>query len=198
MPDTREKDAPQEDARWPFVMLYLFMWTGMILTTLNDDPIKLEYSIALVIGLLAVAGVVAVLTYGRIRGYSPFKFDRPTLLGNIAWHMFILTGVVFMGFLFFGSIVQILILSFGAPIFEPSCIKPSQRDVALFVWDAMAKGAFKWLARYLQLSPDGCLPNESSLAASAMSFCMTAFTSLVLVWYALSLAKAYYRRLRQQ
>jgi hypothetical protein len=179
-------------------MLYLFMWTGMIVTTLNSDPIKLEYSLAFVIGLLVILGIVALLTYGRIRGYSPFNFDRPTLLGNLSWHIFILTGVMFIGFLFFASIVQIMILTFAAPVFEPSCVKPSQRDVALFVWDAMAKGAFKFLARYLHLSPDDCTPNARSFAASATSLCMTAFTSIVLVWYVISLVKAYYARLKRR
>jgi hypothetical protein len=190
-------DPSQNDARWPFVMLYAFMWAGMIVTTLNTDPIKFEYSIALVLGLLIVIGIVAFLTYGRIRGHSLFNFDGPTLLGNISWHIFILTGVMFVGFLFFASIVQIMILTFGAPIFEPSCLKPSQRDVALFVWDAMARAAFKFLTKYLQLSPDGCA-QSSSLVASATSLCMTAFTSLVLVWYAISLAKAYCRRLKRR
>ncbi len=199
MPDIRKNgDAAAKDARWPFVMLYLFMWAGMIVTTLNSDPIKFEYSVAVVCGLVVVVAIVAFLTYGRIRGHSPFDFDRPTLLGNISWHIFILTGVMFIGFLFFGCIVQIMILTFGAPIFEPSCVKPSQRDVALFVWDAMARGAFKFLAKYLHLSPDGCAPNTSSFAASATSLVMTAFTSIVLIWYAISLAKAYYARLRRR
>ena len=197
MPDIQESNHTSEkDARWPFVMLYLFMWAGMIVTTLNSDPIKFEYSIAVVVGLLAIAGVVAFLTYGRIRGYSPFNFDGPTLLGNLAWHIFILTGVIFIGFLFFGCVIQIMILTFNAPIFAPSCAKPSQRDVALFVWDAMARGAFKFLAKYLDLSPEGCVPDKSSWTASATSLCLTAFTSLVLVWYAISLVKAYYKRLR--
>jgi hypothetical protein len=191
----KDEATPAKDARWPFVMLYLFMWMGMITTTLNTDPIKFEYSIAVVIGLLIVLGIVGYLAYGRIRGLTLFTFDKPTLLGNVAWHIFILTGVLFIGFLFFLSVAQIMILSFGAPLFEPSCVTPSQRDVALFVWDAMAKGAFKFLARYLHLSPDGCAPNVHSTTASATSLGMTAFTSLVLVWYAISLAKAYYRRL---
>ena len=105
---------------------------------------------------------------------------------------------MFIGFLFFASIVQIMILSFDARVFEPACVKPSQRDVPLFVWDAIARGVFKFLAKYLHLSPDGCIPSTSSLAAWATSLCMTAFTSLVLVWYAISLFKAYLARLRRR
>jgi hypothetical protein len=128
---------------------------------------------------------------------SLFRFDYyPTFSGNLALHIFILTGVMFIGYLFFSAIVEIMILSFNAPIFEANCIMPSHRDVALFVWDAMARGAFKFLAKYLDLSPDGCAPNGSGWTASATSICLTAFTSLVLVWYAISFAKAYYGRMR--
>ena len=47
-------DAPKKGARWPFVMLFLFMWAGMIGTTLNSDPIKFEFSVAIVFGLAAI------------------------------------------------------------------------------------------------------------------------------------------------
>lgn len=179
-------------------MLYLFMWAGMVGTTLNTDPIRFDYSISLVLGLLIVIGIVAFLTYRRIRGLSLFNFNQPTLLGNIGWHVFILTGVMFIGFLFFDCIVQIMILTFGAFIFEPSCLKPSERDVALFVWDAMAREVFKFFANYFSLSPDGCAPNAHSRVAWVTSLCMTAFTSLVLVWYVISLVKAYLVRLARQ
>jgi hypothetical protein len=190
--------ASKKDPRWPFVMLYLFMWAGMIMTTLNRDPIKFEFSIAVVLGLLATAGIALYVVHGRIRGLSLFSFDYyPTFLGNLALHILILTGVMFIGFIFFASIVQIAILALNARIFEPSCIMPSQRDVALFVWDAMARGGFKFLAKYLDLSSDGCAPNKDSWTASATSLCLTAFTSLVLIWYAISFAKAYYSRIRR-
>src|SRR5262249_23316563 len=61
-----------------------------------------------------------------------------------------------------------------------------------------ARGAFKFLAQYLDLSPDGCATSTSGWTAWTTSLCMTAFTSLVLVWYVLSLVKAYVRRLRRQ
>ena len=48
--------APQPDARWPFVLLYLFMWAGMLGISFNSDPIKLEYSVAVAAGLLIFAG----------------------------------------------------------------------------------------------------------------------------------------------
>ena len=66
--------ASKKDARWPFVVLYLSMWAGMIGTTLNRDPIKFEFSVAVVFGLVAIAGIVAFLSYGRIRGLSLFTF----------------------------------------------------------------------------------------------------------------------------
>jgi hypothetical protein len=189
--------APKKEARWPFVMLFVFMWAGMIGTTLNSDPIKFEFSVAIVIGLVVIAGIVGFLAHGRMRGISLFNFDTyPTLVGNLAWHVLILTAVIFIGYLFSASIVQIMILAFNAQIFEPSCGLPSQRDVALFVWDAMARAAFKFLARYLHIAPDGCIAHASSWTARVTSICLTGFTSLVLVWYAISFLKAYYRRLR--
>lgn len=192
-----ETEKPKKDARWPFVMLFLFMWAGMIGTTLNPDPIKFEFSVAVVIGLLVIVGIVGFLAHGRIRGVSLFNFDTyPTLVGNVAWHVLILTGVIFIGYLFSICIVQIL--AFNAPIFEPTCVLPSQRDVALFVWDAMARGVFKFLAKYLHIAPDGCMANANSWAAWVASICLTGFTSLVLVWYAISFVKAYYRRLRRE
>jgi hypothetical protein len=187
----------KKDARWPFVMLFLFMWAGMVGTTLNGDPIKLEFSVAIVFGLLVIVGIVTFLAHGRMRGVSLFNFDTyPTLLGNFAWHVLILTGVFFIGYLFSISVVQIMILSFNAPIFEPSCVLPSQRDVALFVWDAMARGAFKFLAKYVHIAADGCPADPKNWTSWVTSLCLTGFTSLVLVWYAISFVKAYYRRLR--
>ena len=107
-------------------------------------------------------------------------------------------AVVGVSSILFACVVQIIILTFGAGIFEPSCSRPSQRDVALFVWDAMARGAFKFLAGYLRLAPDGCTPNEGSLARSATALCIQFFTSIVLVWYAISFAKALYARIRRR
>jgi hypothetical protein len=190
-------NVPKKDARWPFAMLYLFMWAGMIMTALNRDPIKFEFSFAIVFGLLAIAGIVAYLAHGRLRGLSLFTFESyPTILGNLALHIFILTGVMFIGYIFFGSVVQIMILTFNAPIFEPSCVVPSQRDVALFIWDAMARGAFKFMATYLHIAHDGCVVNAKTWTTWITALCLSGFTSIVLVWYAISFVKAYYTRIR--
>jgi hypothetical protein len=195
MPET-DMTPEKKDARWPFVMLFLFMWAGMVGTTLNGDPIKLKFSVAIVFGLLVIIGIIAFLAHGRMRGVSLFNFDTyPTLVGNFAWHVLILTGVFFIGYLFSISVVQIMILTFNAPIFEPSCVLPSQRDVALFVWDAMARGVFKFFAKYLHIAPDGCLADAKNWTPWVTSLVLTGFTSLVVVWYAISFVKSYYRRL---
>jgi hypothetical protein len=117
-------------------------------------------------------------------------------MGNLALHIFTLTGVIFLGYLFFGVSVQIMIIPFHAPIFEPQCQIPSQLDVALYFWDPMARGAFKFFAKYLDIVHDGCIPNKSSWTAWITSLFLTGFTPLVLVWYAISFAKAYYGRPR--
>ena len=196
MPKSRDAGA-KRDPVWPFVMLYAAMWGGMIGTTLNRDPIKFEFSVAIVFGLIALAGIVAYLAHGRLRGTSIFPTLYESFMGNLALHIFTLTGVIFLGYLFFGALVQIMIITFHAPIFEPSCAIPSQRDVALYIWDAMARGAFKFLAKYLDIPHDGCTSNKSSWTAWITSLFLTGFTSLVLVWYAITFAKAYYGRLRR-
>lgn len=195
---SKSKDAAEKKgAVWPFVMLYVWMWAGMIGTTLNRDPIELEFSLTLVLGLLILVGIVAYLAHGRLRGRSIFPAIYGSFTANLALHVFILTGVFFLGYLFFLCLVQIMILTFHAPIFEASCAVPSQRDVALYVWDAMARGAFKFLAGHLGIAHDGCLPDARSWTGWTTSLFMTAFTSLVLVWYAIGFAKAYYARLRR-
>ena len=67
--------------------------------------------------------------------------------------------------------------------------------MVLYVWDAMARGAFKFLAKYLDIAHDGCVPDKSGWISWLTSLFLTGFTSLVLVWYAINFAKAYYRRL---
>lgn len=196
MPKSRGAGA-KRDPVWPFVVLYTVMWGSMIGTTLNRDPIKLEFSIAIVFGLIALAGIVAYLAHERLRGTSFFPNLYESSMGNLALHIFTLTGVIFLGYLFFGALVQIMIITFHAPIFEPSCAIPSQPDVALYIWDAMAGGAFKSLAKYFDIAHDGCTPSKNSWTARITSLFLTRFTSLVLVWYAISFAKAYYGRLRR-
>jgi hypothetical protein len=188
--------AKNKDARWPFVMLYVFMWLGMILTSLNTDPIKLEYSIAVVLGFAAVLGAVIFLAHARWRSKSFFVFQNATVIGNLAWHLFLMTGIVFISFLFFTAVVQIMVLSLGVPVFDHGCTV-SQRDTALFVWDAMAKGAFKFLAKYLNLPMEACVPNMADWTVTITAQVIRWFTALVVVWYAVSLGKAWFTRMRQ-
>jgi hypothetical protein len=184
-----------KDARWPFVVLYAFMWTGMIMTSFNTDPIKLDYSIAVVFGLAAILGIVVFLARARWRGQGFFDFQHSTVFGNLAWHVFLLTGIVFVSFLFFIAVVQIMVLSFGVPVFYKGCAV-SQRDTALFVWDAMAKGAFKIFAKYLHLPAEACAPNVASWTVTITAQIIRWFTALVVVWYLVSFARAWYRLLR--
>jgi hypothetical protein len=164
--------------------------------TLNRDPIKFEFSIGVVVGLVAIAGTLVFLARRRIHGTSIFVNFYESFLGNLALHIFILTGIYFLGFLFLSSIVQIMVISFHAAIFEPSCVLPSQRDTALFVWDAMAHGVFKIFAKYLNISHDGCLPDAKSWTSWITSLVFTGFTSIVLLWYAISFVKGYFAKAR--
>jgi hypothetical protein len=197
MPDGENTgELKSKDARWPFVLLFLFMLGGIFGTATNTDPVKLDYSISVVFGIIAAAGAVIYFAIGRLKGHALFGFGDRTTFENIAWHIFILTGIIFLSFLFFICLAAILVLTIHAPMFKASCGVPSQRDVALFVWDAMASGAFKFLAKYLDLAQPSCAPNQSSSVTSAMELSIKFFTSLVLVWYTISLAKAWYGRLR--
>jgi hypothetical protein len=49
----QKSESTPENARWPFVLLYLFTWAGMVGMSLNSDPIKLDYSVGVVLGLLS-------------------------------------------------------------------------------------------------------------------------------------------------
>jgi hypothetical protein len=199
MPHGEDRDEIKaKDARWPYVFLFLFMLGGIFGTATNTDPVKLDYSISVVFGIIAAAGAVIYFAIGRIKGHALFGFGNRPIFQNIAWHIFILTGIIFLSFLFFISIVAIMVLTVHAPMFEASCGVPSQRDVALFVWDAMANGAFKFLAKYLDLAQPSCAPNQGSSVTYTMDLSIKFFTSLVLVWYAISLAKAWYGRLRSR
>ena len=198
MTDTETTVAAKgKDALWPFLVLYAFMWAGMIGLSSNTDPIKMDYSLAVVLGLTFVLGIVVTLAAARLRRRTVFDFEHTTLAGNLAWHAFILTGIVFFCFLFFVAVVQIMVLSFGAPVFESGCAKISQRDVALFVWDAMAKGAFKLLAGYLPVPAEACAPSTTSWTATIAAQCVRWFTALVVVWYVIAFARAWLARVRR-
>jgi hypothetical protein len=192
MPETSLPHA--KDARWPFVMLFLFMWPGMIGTALNTDPIKFDFTVVALLGLAAVLGIVACLAIARWRNQQVFAFERRSVLGNLAWHVLLLTGIVFITFLFFDATVQILILGFREPLFERGCAV-SQSDTALFVWNAMAKGAFKFFADYLALPVEACTPSEASWVTTGLSQTVRGFTAIVVVWYVLSFLKSWYARL---
>jgi hypothetical protein len=180
------------DVRWLFVVLYLSMWAGMVGTTLNTDPIKFDYTPATIGGLIAVLAIIVFLARRRWRGQAFFDFEQRTVLGNLARHLFVLTGIIFISYLFFGVAVDVLILTFGVPIFEPGCVV-SERDTSLFVWDAMAKGAFKFLAQYLHLPTETCAPNTRSWGTAITEQSIRWFTALVVVWYVLSFGRAWYR-----
>lgn len=180
-------------ARWPFVVLYLSMWAGMVGTTLNTDPIKFEFTPATVGGLIAALAIIVFLARRRWRGQAFFDFEQRTVLGNLARHLFVLTGIIFISYLFFGVVVDVLILTFNVPIFDPGCVV-SERDTSLFVWDAMAKGAFKFLAQYLHLPTEACAVNTQSWGRMFTEQSIRWFTALVVVWYVLSFGRAWYRR----
>ncbi len=59
----------------------------------------------------------------------------------------------------------------------------------------MAKGAFKFLARYLPQPTQACAPAVSWAATITAQF-IRWFTALVVVWYVVSFAKVWYQRLR--
>ena len=190
-------DAKGNDAVWPFFALYAVMWAGMIGTSLNSDRDQgglqsrpLSWDLAIVLA------IVVFFAAARFRRRVLFDFGHSTHIGNLAWHVFIVTGIVFICYLFFLSIVQIEVLPFGAPIFDASCATISQRDTAFFVWEAMAKGAFKFFAQYLPVPTEACAPATSWAATITAQF-IRWFTALVVVWYVVSFAKAWYQRLRR-
>ncbi|WP_144061134.1 hypothetical protein [Hyphomicrobium denitrificans] len=142
------------------VVLFIVMWDGMIGTTLNSDPIR-SVNLTGVFGLIAVFRIAVALAMGRLHGWSSFTFPHARFFANLAWHVFLLTCILFICYLACDGLVQILVLIFGAPVFEGDCGKISERDTALFVWDAMAKGAFKFLAGYLHIPAEACPPSTA-------------------------------------
>jgi hypothetical protein len=122
--------AEGNDSVWPFFAIYAVMWAGMIGTSLNTDPIKADYSPGVIMGLAIVLAIVVFFAAARFRRQTLFGFGHSTHIGNLAWHVFIVTGIVFICYLFFLSIVQMEVLAFGAAIFDGSCDKISQRDTS--------------------------------------------------------------------
>jgi hypothetical protein len=61
----------------------------------------------------------------------------------------------------------------------------------------MAKGAFKFLAKYVHLPKQTQPPNTIFWTATIAAKCTRWLTALVLVWYVIGFTKAWYARLRQ-
>jgi hypothetical protein len=102
MPDGENTDEVKaKDARWPFVLPFLFVLGGIFETATNTDPVKLDYSISAVLGMIAAAGAVIYFAIGRLKGHALFGFGDRTIFQNIAWHIFILTCIIFLSFLIF-------------------------------------------------------------------------------------------------
>jgi hypothetical protein len=187
-------DAKGKDALWPFVMVFVMMWGSMIGTTLNTDPIQ-SVGFTSALGLVSAVAIVVFLATARLRRWSLFTFPYSHFIANLAWHIFVLSGILFICYLTFDGLVQTMVLVFGAPVFESACDKISERDTALFVWDAMAKGAFKFLAGYLHLPAEAC-PPRTSWAGFITAQSIRWFTALVLVWYVIGFARTWYARVR--
>ena len=146
----------QKDAVWPFVGIYCFMLLGIFVSLGNTDPISMDFTPSVILGLSIVVGAIAYFAVARLKGHALFGFGNRTLMRNLGWHIFVLTGIIFLSHLFFRALISILVLSFQVPIFDASCKLPSERDVCLFVWDAIASGAFKFLTKYLDLAAPSC------------------------------------------
>jgi len=188
-------DTKGKDSLWPFIVLFIIMWVGMIGTTLNTDPIQ-SVTVSSAFGFICALGIVAFLATARVRRWSLFTFPYSSLVANFAWHIFVLTGILFISYLTFDAMVQMLVLVFGAPVFESGCDKLSERDTALFVWDAMAKGAFKFLAAYLHIPAEACLPSRTAWTSTITEEGIRWFTALVVVWYVIGFTKAWHARVR--
>lgn len=189
------QEGEKSGGTWPFYFLFVSMWAGMIGTTLNTDPIKPGLSVSTAVMLPLLIGVLVFFAWARWRGTTFFAHNFPTFLGNFAWHIFILTGVIFLSYLVFDAVIQFMLSPLGIPVFEPGC-KVSERDTALFVWDAMAKGAFKFLATYLNIPSSYCAPDRSNLTVEAVTQFIRWYTALVVVWHAVSFATTWIRSLR--
>jgi hypothetical protein len=192
--DTASADAKGRDAVWPFIMIFIMMWGGMIGTTLNTDPIQ-SFGFMGGVGLVCALAIVAFLATARLRRWSLFTFPYFHFLANLAWHIFVLSGILFICYLTFDGLVQGLLL-FGAPVFESGCDKISERDTALFVWDAMAKGAFKFLAGYLHIPAEACPPSRAGWTSTIAAQTIRWFTALVVVWYVIGFVRTWHARLR--
>lgn len=185
-----------QGASWPFFVIYAVMWAGMIGTTLNTDPIKSGLTVSTVVMMPVLLAILILLTRARWRGHSVFLNEFTSPLSNLGWHVFVLTGVIFLSYLFFDGVIQMM-MYFHVPVFDPGCAV-SERDTALFVWDAMAKGAFKFLAKYLNIPVEACAPNASNRSVMAAMELIRWYTALVIVWHVISFARTWLKQLQSQ
>ncbi|MBS0240295.1 MAG: hypothetical protein JSR89_17920 [Proteobacteria bacterium] len=185
MTDDRSETVDDgKNSRWPFFFLFALMWAGMIGTTLNTDPVKPGISVQLIVVMFLLFGVLIFLARARWRRRGVFSLYSSTTLGNLGWHVFLLTGIIFLSYLFFDGVIQMMIFGFHIPVFENGCVV-SERDTSLFVWDAMAKGAFKFLASYLHIPAESCPPITSSWTVTTATQTIRWYTALVVVWHVL-------------
>jgi hypothetical protein len=154
-------DAKGYDAVWPFFGLYAVMWAGMIGTSLNNDPIKPDYNPDVIIGLAIVLVIVVFFAAARFRRRVVFDFGHPrtsaTLRGMCSSSPASSSSATCSS----SPSCRWEVLPFGAAIFDASCATISQRDTAFFVWEAMAKGAFKFFPQYLPVPTEACAPATS-------------------------------------
>ena len=103
----------QKDAVWPFVGLYCFMLLGIFVSLGNTDPISMDFTPSVILGLSIVVGAIAYFAAARLKGHALFGFGSRTLLRNLGWHIFVLTGIIFLSHLFFRALISILVVSFS-------------------------------------------------------------------------------------
>jgi hypothetical protein len=112
---TNEADLDGADngqgAAWPFFVIYAVMWAGMIGTTLNTDPIKPGLSASTAIMMPILLAILILLARARWRGNSVFLTEFTTPLANLGWHVFVPTGVIFLSYLFFDGVIQMMMFN---------------------------------------------------------------------------------------
>lgn len=195
--DDSETAEEAKNPRWPFFFLFAAMWAGMIGTTLNTDPVKPGVSVQSIVVMIVLLGALILLARARWRRRGVFSSLFSSTLGNFSWHVFVLTGIIFLSYLFFDGTVQLMIFGFHVPVFESGCVV-SERDTALFVWDAMAKGAFKFLASYLHIPAESCPPNTSNWTVYAMTQIIRWYTALVVVWHVIDFALTWAKSMKSR
>ena len=111
--------------------------------------------------MIAATGAVIYFAIGRLKART-VRLRRSNDLPEHCMAYLHSYGIIFLSFLFFICLAAIIVLTVHAPMFKASRGVPSQGDAALFVWDAMASRAFKFLSKYLDLAQPICASNQSS------------------------------------